>query len=105
MALSKLIHRQLHVSNPSLPKKIVNVTPPKKPMGAGDLAEKIIKPFAKLSDATLGTKLVDCVTCVGGPGTDSRKERWNEAIPDISNAPSQIMDMLEFWKKTKEDKT
>lgn len=62
------------VIKPSIPGIKVH-TPPPRFKGAGDLVEAGLKPFAKLSDRFLGTKLVGCKGC------GERRDALNKAIP------------------------
>lgn len=72
MALSKIIRSIKHPKKPSTPR----------PVGLGDAVETLAKPIAQAIDETFGTAMVDCKGCTGTP--ESRKERWNKAVPDIS---------------------
>lgn len=52
----------------------------KAPLGLGDVVAAVAQPVAHAIDAVAGTHLARCGGCTGPGG---RKERLNEAMPDV----------------------
>jgi len=48
--------------------------------GLGDAVALVAQPIARTIDAVAGTNIAQCGGCTGAGG---RKDRWNQAVPDV----------------------